>query len=34
MGSVGPPPDLVDDYNQSQLEDLRRLDVLPGVTGL
>jgi len=34
MSMVGPRPHPVDDYNQYQLEDLRRLDVLPGVTGL
>jgi exopolysaccharide biosynthesis polyprenyl glycosylphosphotransferase len=34
MSIVGPRPHPVDDYNQYQLEDLRRLDVLPGVTGL
>src|SRR5947209_827949 len=34
MSVVGPRPHPVDDYNQYQLEDLRRLDVLPGVTGL
>jgi lipopolysaccharide/colanic/teichoic acid biosynthesis glycosyltransferase len=31
---VGPRPHPVDDFNQYELEDLRRLDVLPGVTGL
>jgi exopolysaccharide biosynthesis polyprenyl glycosylphosphotransferase len=34
MSIVGPRPHPVDDYNNYQLEDLRRLDVLPGVTGL
>ena len=34
MSMVGPRPHTVDDYNQYQLEDLRRLDVLPGITGL
>ena len=34
MSIVGPRPHPVDDYNHYQLEDLRRLDVLPGVTGL
>jgi lipopolysaccharide/colanic/teichoic acid biosynthesis glycosyltransferase len=31
---VGPRPHPLDDYNQYRLEDLRRLDVLPGITGL
>ena len=34
MSMVGPRPHPVDDYNLYQLEDLRRLDVLPGITGL
>jgi exopolysaccharide biosynthesis polyprenyl glycosylphosphotransferase len=34
MSMVGPRPHPVDDYDQYRLEDLRRLDVLPGVTGL
>ena len=34
MSIVGPRPHPVDDFNQYHLEDLRRLDVLPGVTGL
>ncbi|HYL91615.1 MAG TPA: sugar transferase [Alphaproteobacteria bacterium] len=34
MSIVGPRPHPVDDYHQYQLEDLRRLDVLPGITGL
>lgn len=34
MSMVGPRPHPVDDYNNYQLEDMRRLDVLPGVTGL
>ncbi len=34
MSIVGPRPHPLDDFNQYQLEDLRRLDVLPGVTGL
>lgn len=34
MSVVGPRPHPVDDYNLYQLEDLRRLDVLPGITGL
>jgi lipopolysaccharide/colanic/teichoic acid biosynthesis glycosyltransferase len=34
MSLVGPRPHPVDDCNQYQLQDLRRLDVLPGITGL
>jgi exopolysaccharide biosynthesis polyprenyl glycosylphosphotransferase len=34
MSMVGPRPHPVDDYNLYHLEDLRRLDVLPGITGL
>jgi exopolysaccharide biosynthesis polyprenyl glycosylphosphotransferase len=34
MSVVGPRPHPVDDYHQYGLEDLRRLDVLPGLTGL
>ena len=34
MSMVGPRPHPVDDFNLYQPEDLRRLDVLPGVTGL
>jgi exopolysaccharide biosynthesis polyprenyl glycosylphosphotransferase len=34
MSIVGPRPHPVDDCSQYQLEDLRRLDVLPGITGL
>ena len=34
MSMVGPRPHPLDDYNQYQLGDLRRLDVLPGITGL
>lgn len=34
MSLVGPRPHPVDDYHRYGLEDLRRLDVLPGVTGL
>ncbi len=34
MSIVGPRPHPVDDYNHYGLEDLRRLDVLPGITGL
>ena len=34
MSVVGPRPHPIDDYNLYQLEDLRRLDVLPGITGL
>ena len=33
MSMVGPRPHPVDDYAQYQLTDLRRLDVLPGITG-
>ena len=34
MCLVGPRPHPVDDYERYTLEDLRRLDVKPGVTGL
>ena len=34
MSVVGPRPHPVDDFEQYQLADLRRLDVLPGITGL
>lgn len=34
MSLVGPRPHPVDDYYQYRLEDRRRLDVLPGMTGL
>jgi exopolysaccharide biosynthesis polyprenyl glycosylphosphotransferase len=34
MSLVGPRPHPVDDYQQYDLEHLRRLDVTPGVTGL
>jgi exopolysaccharide biosynthesis polyprenyl glycosylphosphotransferase len=34
MSMVGPRPHPLDDFDQYQLGDLRRLDVLPGVTGL
>lgn len=34
MSMVGPRPHPEDDYDQYRLEDLRRLDVLPGITGL
>jgi exopolysaccharide biosynthesis polyprenyl glycosylphosphotransferase len=34
MSVVGPRPHPVDDFEQYQLADLRRLDVLPGLTGL
>jgi exopolysaccharide biosynthesis polyprenyl glycosylphosphotransferase len=34
MSMVGPRPHPVDDYAHYQLADLRRLDVLPGITGL
>jgi exopolysaccharide biosynthesis polyprenyl glycosylphosphotransferase len=34
MSMVGPRPHPLDDYHQYRLEDLRRLDVLPGITGL
>jgi exopolysaccharide biosynthesis polyprenyl glycosylphosphotransferase len=34
MSMVGPRPHPLDDYTQYRLEDLRRLDVLPGITGL
>jgi lipopolysaccharide/colanic/teichoic acid biosynthesis glycosyltransferase len=34
MSIVGPRPHPEDDFDQYRLEDLRRLDVLPGVTGL
>jgi exopolysaccharide biosynthesis polyprenyl glycosylphosphotransferase len=34
MSMVGPRPHPIDDYNLYHLEDLRRLDVLPGITGL
>jgi exopolysaccharide biosynthesis polyprenyl glycosylphosphotransferase len=34
MSLVGPRPHPLDDYRQYRLEDRRRLDVLPGITGL
>jgi exopolysaccharide biosynthesis polyprenyl glycosylphosphotransferase len=34
MSLVGPRPHPVDDYHQYRLEHRRRLDVLPGITGL
>lgn len=34
MSLVGPRPHPIDDYRQYSLEHLRRLDVLPGITGL
>lgn len=34
MSLVGPRPHPLDDYDQYSLEDLRRLDVKPGITGL
>jgi exopolysaccharide biosynthesis polyprenyl glycosylphosphotransferase len=34
MSLVGPRPHPVDDYHQYRLQDRRRLDVLPGMTGL
>jgi exopolysaccharide biosynthesis polyprenyl glycosylphosphotransferase len=34
MSLVGPRPHPLDDYAQYKLEDLRRLDVIPGITGL
>jgi exopolysaccharide biosynthesis polyprenyl glycosylphosphotransferase len=34
MSMVGPRPHPVDDVEQYELTDLRRLDVLPGITGL
>ncbi len=34
MSMVGPRPHPEDDFDQYRLEDLRRLDVLPGITGL
>ena len=34
MSMVGPRPHPLDDYKQYELGDLRRLDVLPGITGL
>lgn len=34
MSIVGPRPHPVDDFQQYQITDLRRLDVLPGITGL
>lgn len=34
MSMVGPRPHPLDDYAQYHLEDLRRLDVMPGITGL
>lgn len=34
MSLVGPRPHPLDDYEQYQLEHLRRLDVKPGITGL
>jgi lipopolysaccharide/colanic/teichoic acid biosynthesis glycosyltransferase len=34
MSLVGPRPHPVDDFSRYTVEDLRRLDVQPGVTGL
>ncbi|HTA25542.1 MAG TPA: sugar transferase [Terriglobales bacterium] len=34
MSMVGPRPHPVDDFERYDLEDLQRLDVLPGITGL
>lgn len=34
MSQIGPRPHPVDDYRQYSLEYLRRLDVMPGITGL
>jgi exopolysaccharide biosynthesis polyprenyl glycosylphosphotransferase len=34
MSLVGPRPHPIDDFERYQLEDLQRLDVLPGLTGL
>jgi lipopolysaccharide/colanic/teichoic acid biosynthesis glycosyltransferase len=34
MSMVGPRPHPLDDYQQYELAALRRLDVLPGITGL
>jgi lipopolysaccharide/colanic/teichoic acid biosynthesis glycosyltransferase len=34
MSLVGPRPHPVDDYARYQLDDLRRLDMTPGLTGL
>jgi lipopolysaccharide/colanic/teichoic acid biosynthesis glycosyltransferase len=34
MSLVGPRPHPLDDQNRYQLEDFRRLDVAPGITGL
>lgn len=34
MSMVGPRPHPMDDFDQYELGDLRRLDVLPGITGL
>lgn len=34
MSMVGPRPHPLDDFDQYELGDLRRLDVLPGITGL
>ena len=34
MSMVGPRPHPLDDFRQYELGDLRRLDVLPGITGL
>jgi lipopolysaccharide/colanic/teichoic acid biosynthesis glycosyltransferase len=34
MSLVGPRPHPLDDYQQYSLEHLRRLDVMPGITGL
>jgi exopolysaccharide biosynthesis polyprenyl glycosylphosphotransferase len=34
MSLVGPRPPSVDDYEQYRVDDLRRLDVTPGLTGL
>jgi lipopolysaccharide/colanic/teichoic acid biosynthesis glycosyltransferase len=34
MSLVGPRPHPVDDFDLYQLDDLRRLDVKPGMTGL
>ena len=34
MSLVGPRPHPIDDYERYTIEDLRRLDVKPGITGL
>jgi lipopolysaccharide/colanic/teichoic acid biosynthesis glycosyltransferase len=34
MSLVGPRPHPLDDYGQYSLDDLRRLEVKPGITGL